>query len=301
MRTLRSVTTPAAGPPLTPLPGTGLRLDDADVPTLVAVWAGSAAAMRDLAADLDDAQWRTSTELPGWTVRDLVAHGTAIERTLLGWADPAHEPDWTSLPHVTSDFGRFTEVPVDLRRSWTRDAVLAEWDETFAARAEALADGPQGLDDEVPGPFGGTMAMRRLLRMRIFDLWAHEQDARRALDLPGGLDSPGAWVSAGQIASALPYVWGKVVGAPPGATVAVRVTGPGVLLVQTVAVGPDGRAARVADGAVAQPTVGLACSWPDLVALGCGRVGPASLRGSLDLTGDPDLGDRLLPALAITP
>ena len=53
------------------------------------------------------------------------------------------EPDWDALPQVTGDFGRATEVPVDLRRGWSPDAVLAEFDASVADRQAALLAGPQ--------------------------------------------------------------------------------------------------------------------------------------------------------------
>lgn len=281
--------------------GTGIRLSDADSATLIAAWEAAHRDLLDMARSVDDAGWRTETPCPGWTVGDLVAHTAAIERQLLGEADPPHEPDWAALPHVRSDFGRWTETPVDLRRTWPRERVEDELADAIDRRLAALLDGPTGLADPVPSQFGGTAPLERVLRMRTFDAWAHEQDMRVAVGSPGHLGSAGAWVTANQLLGALPFVWGKAVGAPVGAVLRVDVTGPGVTATQTVRVGDDGRAARVPDPAT--PTVAVTLPWPDLVALGCGRV-PAddpTLRERLVLTGDGDLAERLLPALSITP
>ena len=76
------------------------------------------------------------------------------------------------------------------------------------------------------GPFGNPTTMDRLLRIRIFDTWAHEQDIRAAIGQDGGWDTPAAAVSQEQIVRALPYVWARTVGAPDGSTVRIEVTGP---------------------------------------------------------------------------
>jgi uncharacterized protein (TIGR03083 family) len=280
---------------------TGIRLSDADVPTLISAWEGTHRDLLSLAAGLDDAGWRTPTDCPGWSVGDLVAHTAAIEKTLVGETDPPHEPDWHALPHATGDFGRWAEVPVDLRRSWPRERVQEELADLIDRRLAMLVEGPQRLDAQVPSQFGGTADLERVLRMRTFDAWAHEQDARRAVGRPGHLGSAGAWVTANQLLGALPYVWGKAVGAPVAATLRVEVTGPGVTARQTVRVSEGGRAARVPD--TWPPTVTLNVSWPDLVLLGCGRVDPddVDLRARVGVDGDDALAARLLPALSITP
>lgn len=122
---------------------------------------------------------------------------------------------------------------------------------------------------------------------------------RRALRTPGHLGSPGAWVSADRLLSSLPYVWGKGVGAPAGSSVRLAVTGPGVEAAAAAVVGDDGRAVAVREGDVPDPAVTLTVSWPDYVALGCGRVPPSSTGARV--AGDADLGARLLAALAVTP
>lgn len=266
---------------------------------MIAVWEGSLLALHDAAATADDAGWATPTECPGWTVGDVVAHVIGIERALGGLADPPHEPDWSALPHVTDDFGRFTEVAVDLRRGRPRASVLDELLDTVDQRREQLLAGPLDVAAEVPGVTGRPTPIVRFLGTRIFDVWAHEQDVRRALRTPGHLGSPAAWVSADRLVAALPYVWGKAVAAPAGSSVRLDVTGPGVVARATAVVGEDGRAVAVRDADVPDPTVTLTVAWPDYVALGCGRVPPGATAARVG--GDADLGARLLASLAVTP
>ncbi len=245
---------------------------------LIDVWRDVMVDLRDAAAR---APWRAPSILPGWSVADIVAHTLWIERSQLGLTDPPHEPDWPQLTHVSSTFGRITEVPVDLRRTRTRDEVLTEFDQTMTAREASLrhlrATDP---DASVRNPLGSMTTLDDLLSMRIFDAWVHEQDIRLAVEDPGHLDTPAAHVAAARMRGSLGRVWGKGVDAPVGATVQVTCTGPGVTFNDTVVRSADGRA-RACDP-VAEPTVALTMSFPAYVALACGR-GPAPVESAGDL------------------
>lgn len=278
---------PTAAPSAAPDPGQGITRE-ADP---VEVWRGAMADLRDAASR---APWRHPSVLPGWTVADVVAHVIGIERALLDRHDPAHEPDWSTLVHVTSDFGRITEVPVDLRRSWPREQVLEEFDVTIADRHTALRE-LQGADPgPVMSPLGTLMPLADMLAMRVFDTWVHEQDIRVGVGDPGHLDSAAAHMAARRMVGSLGFVWAKKVQAPIGATLAVTVTGPGVEFAQTVTRGEDGRGYAI--GAVPEPTVALTMSFPDFVALSCGR-GPADVTTA----GDPALAERTIGRFNIAP
>src|SRR6476659_6630271 len=74
--------------------------------------------------------------------------------------------------------------------------------------------------------FGGVpWDWERLLRNRPLDVWMHEQDVRRAVDLPGGMDSAGARHTAAYLAERLGVVLAKRVGAPAGTTAVLEVGG----------------------------------------------------------------------------
>lgn len=275
----------------------------AGAPVLIAVWLEALSQFADLAEQLDDDAWRTQSRCPGWTAGDIVAHVLSLESELHGDAVPDHEPDWSALPHVSDDFGRYTEVPVDWYRSKDRDVVVAELREIIAWRGQDLADEPTDLNAPMTGPLGFPVPRGRMILTRILDTWVHEQDVRAAAQLPGGLDTDAAIITAEQFSAALPFVWGKRVGAPIGATVRVVVTGPGVTFDRTVVVGDDGRATVVSDASDnAAPTVGVVLDFPLYVALSAGRAGAVDLaRESAAITGDPELAARFLAALATTP
>jgi uncharacterized protein (TIGR03083 family) len=134
-----------------------------------------------------------------------------------------------------------------------------------------------------------------LLSNRPVDVWMHEQDVRRAIGRPGGFDSAAASHVLRTFGRALPMVVGKRVAPPPGTTVRVEVPEAG--LCWTVGVGDDGRAARVEDTVPTTTTVAL--SPEDFVVLAGGRRPPEMTAPRL--TGDEELGRRLLAALAVTP
>src|SRR5690606_29391624 len=125
-------------------------------------------------------------------------------------------------------------------------------------------------------------------RNRPLDVWMHEQDVRRALDMPGNLDSAAARHTVDYLLESLPYVVGKRAQAPVGSVVRVEVAGHEPA---TVAVGEDGRG-RAATDADGDPTVTLAMDRETFVVLAGGRrsAGVDDVR----VTGDRALGERVV-------
>ena len=270
--------------------------EDATFDQLFSAWQSASADFIDLVMPLSQAEWDAPTALPGWSVGDVVAHVGWIEGMLIGEFDPPHEPDWSALPHAVTDFGKITEVPVDLRRSWTREAVLIELADRVSRRTAELESGPRDATLEVMGPLGPA-PLGRVLRMRTLDTWVHEQDIRDALGRHGHLDTLGAQATASQLLPGLGKVWAKLAGAQPGQVLDVRITGPGIEGGAIVAVGDDGRARMVGDDLLDQAgaaTVTLAMSWPAYLALSCGRGEPQPWRDQVVISGDEDLAGRVL-------
>jgi uncharacterized protein (TIGR03083 family) len=193
-----------------------------------------------------------------------------------------------------------TEVGVDARRGKPMADVLAEFDSVLERRSAQLAAGPDDLTTLVMGPFGSDRPLGRVLTMRTFDAWVHAQDIRAARGLPLQLETAAAAVTADQLLSGLPLIWGKTVAASPGTVLALNITGPVVIADLQVGVEDEGRGVMVT-GAV--PDVTLTITWPDLLDVMTGRVGPddASLLERIALTGDEVLASRLLAALNVTP
>jgi len=251
--------------------------------------------MAELGPQLDEAEWKRATEVPGWSVQDNLTHISSIEARLLGRPDPDHElPD--ELPHVKNDFGRSNELYVDSRRTLSGADAFAEFREITAERiAQLRAYGHDDFGAETWTPVGpGTV--RDLLPFRVFDSWVHEQDMRRAVARPGDLDTPVARVALERIVSSMPFVVGKKAGAPDGSTVVFDLTGP---LARTVAIGVDDGRAKLLDASPAQPTVTLSTDTETFARLGCGRVDPGEAlgAGAVRIDGDAALGRRVVESM----
>ena len=134
-----------------------------------------------------------------------------------------------------------------------------------------------------------------LLSNRPVDVWMHEQDVRRATDRPGGFDCAVADHVLRTFGRGLPMVVGKRVAPPVGTTVRLEVPDAG--LGWSVRVGDDGRAAPVDDDIEATTTVALTprTSWCSPV------VAAAHRRREPRITGDEEIGRRLVESLAVTP
>ena len=285
---------------------TPLRYSDADIPALIDIWAGVAAALIDIGRACSADEWAAATPCPGWTVGDLVAHLIGIERRMLGEPPPDHVPDWGALPHAQGPVGRFTELDIDLRRSWPAASVIAEAEETVARRLEMLQAGPQDLGVEVMGVFGRAVPIEYMLALRTFDGWAHGQDARTALGRPGDWAGAGGWISAGRMCAALPFIIAKNMQCAPGTIATIDVTPvdhDSVSFDRTVVIDDDGRGNFASVYSSSTPTFAIRCDWGTFSQLACGRLDIHSddVRRRVDVRGDQELGDRFIEELAITP
>jgi uncharacterized protein (TIGR03083 family) len=254
------------------------------------VWAS----ISDLGTTLTESEWKTPTEVPGWSVQDNLVHIVALEALALGHPAPDHAiPD--DLPHVKNDFGRTNEVFVDSRRDRSGAEALAEFRSVTADRlAQLRTFGPDDFGAASFTPVGpGTV--RDLLPFRVFDSWVHEQDMRRAVGRPGDLDGPVADAAFGRIVAAMPFVVGKKAQAPQGSAVSFQLTAP---LAQPFAVRTEGRAQLVDDVPV-DATVRITTDGETFARLACGRLEPSAALtdGAVQLDGDELLGRRVVEAL----
>ncbi len=266
---------------------------------LIDIWQTAIESIDSLCTPLTDEQWLTQTPCPGWTVADVVAHAIDIESFVGGEPMADHSPDWDRLPHAAGPLSQFIETGIDYRRGRPKDDVLGELRSRTRARRSQLDALPP--DAEVMGISGKPTPLPRVIRTRTFDLWAHEQDIRTAIDDDGNWGSLPAVIAFQQMATALPYVWGKGVEAPNGASVQISVTGPELEADLFAVVDAEGKG--TASGPVDDPTVHLTVTWPQYMRLSCGRIDihDPVVRASLNFTGDGDLADSLLEELAITP
>ena len=260
------------------------------------VW-GSISALCD---GFGEAEWNTPTDCPGWSVQDQVSHLAGSETGILGDPDPDHTPGEAALAHTRSEQGRRNEVVVDWRRSWAGAQVLSDF-RAKTARRVAILRGMSDADFAVemqtpvgPGP------VSEFISIRIMDAWVHEQDIRRALNRPGGMDGAAAAHALGRIIRAMPYVAARRAQAPDGATAVFDITGPAG---RVMPIGVDGGRGRELPQAPDNPTVRITLDAETFGCLGCGRWDPdAVLRaGKVAIEGDVALGESIVRQMNIMP
>lgn len=239
------------------------------------------AATEALGRTLSEADGERPTDCPGWTVKDQVAHMAGLEQIIGGAPAPGIElPD---LPHVRGDVGRFMELSVHVRRGLPLVALV---DELAGMRPRRVADlralCAEGGDPLVPTPFGDR-PLSAGLPVRVFDLWAHEQDIRRAMGQAPRITGLGAEVSLDRVLA----MWPRAL--PPAAEGV-----DGELVVEVT--GPEASTTTITLG-VGGPVATLRGDLGDVTRVFCGRVDPG---GDL-LTGDPTLVAALRPKLGMTP
>lgn len=269
-----------------------------DVQTLAAyieTWRQAVQDFLAVADDLAEDEWALPTDLPGWDVKAVVSHVAHLESILAGAPEETAEIGEPS--HVTGPMGQFTEIGVVTRRDRTPASIIEEIRSVTETRSKALlADPPTDASAPAPGIFGLIgWTQRTLLRNRPLDVWMHEQDVRRAVGRPGGIDSVAAQHVADYLSEAFPFIVGKKVKPPVGTTAVLAVEGsPEVAVV----IGEDGRGRRLPE-VPAAPDVRVATDRATFIAAAGGRRAPEE--GAVTITGDAGLGQRIVARLATTP
>ena len=259
----------------------------------VDVWWGSVRSFTDLLDDLADDDWGRPTDLPGWDVHACAAHTAHLEAVLAG--EPEEAPSADPTDGASSLISMYTEQGVVARQDRTPAELVEEIRRAATARyARLLSDPPtDGRAKPTPIFSGVGWDWQTLLRNRPLDVWMHEQDVRRAVDRPGGLDSPAAVHVVDYLSESLGYVLAKRAGAPAGTTLVLSVEGHEPV---AFVVDESGRGRRLDDVPTA-PTVGLAMDRESFIVAAGGRREPTHVV----VTGDGELAQRVLGRLAVTP
>jgi uncharacterized protein (TIGR03083 family) len=225
----------------------------------------------------------------------VASHVAHLEAILAG--GPEETADVGEPPHVTGFMGRYTEIGVANRRDRSPDQIIIEIREAATARHTALLADPPTEGTATPERiFGGVpWTWEVLLRNRPLDIWMHEQDVRRAVGRPGGMDSAAAWHTAEYLAEAFGFVLAKKAAAPPGTTAVLDIAGSEPF---AFAVNDQNRGERLSD-VPTEPTVRLGMDRASFIVLAGGRCDVEP--GAVGIDGDRDLGERLVEVMATTP
>ena len=254
-------------------------------------------ALSQLCRDLTEAEWKSPTDLPGWTVQDNVSHLVAIERILEGLPGTSHKS--APAAHVKNPIGEANENEIDSRRHLSGAEVLAEWNDIATRRLATL----RAADDayfatETMTPTGpGILA--DFLHIRVLDCWVHEQDIRRALDKPGHLGGPAAEHTIDRLLRTIPIVVGKRAATPEGASVVFDITvdpqhgGVSRHVVCTVTNGRASISPIESDAVLAR----LSMDTETFLILATGRRPFASVQDRVTLSGDRDHARRVAESL----
>ncbi len=279
------------------VPSAPARLTD-----LIDGYAATGAAILALGTACTAADFDRPTALPGWSVKDVLAHVAGLEHHLHGGVDedvevPDHE--W-----IRSPTGRFMERAVEVRRPRAGADVVGEWRDLLPQRLKALRDPALTGDSVVQSPVG-SVPLTEFVFLRLIDLWCHEQDLRDALGRSGNLDSAGAAAFTGYVLDSFPDRAAQRAQLSIGAVVVVESTGP-VLARRAVRIvpGPDGglQGEALPDGrapADGMETTIVRLSTAALTRRGAGRVPTADLEYVVQ--GDADVAVRVLDVLTVTP
>ncbi len=260
----------------------------------VEIWKTACADFIALARTIPDDQAHLPTDLEGWDVADNVAHTAHLEAVLAG--APEETIEFDAGAHIKNLTGHYTEQGVHARRGRSIAELCDEIEAAVAQRyAELQADPPEDGSAPPPRTPGGVpWNTQTLLSNRPLDIWMHEQDIRRAIDLPGGFDSAAAAHTLRVFRGSLPLVLGKRVGAAPGTAVVVEI--PLADMRFGAIVGDDGRAsAGIAD----EPDATITLTPEAYILLAGGRRSPDSVEATI--AGDETLGRSVIGNLAVTP
>lgn len=281
-----------------------------DLAGLIEGYRQTVQAVIDLGHACTPQQFAGSTSCPGWSLLDHFSHIAAVEHYLEGGENP--EVEVSGLDHVHHEFAAWMERGVAARRATPGAEVVVELETLLHNRLATLADPTLTLETEVRAPLDSTMKLGSLLKLRLTDIWTHEQDIREALGRLGDLDTP----AAATFVNSLVRSFARLVRAVPmadGQTVILESTGPvtarmgvrvshdeaGEVTYHSLFTGESesgmGEAVHSAD----DPTTSISLSTDALTRRAAGRRTTGDTTYSV--VGDEDLAARVLDALTFTP
>lgn len=248
---------------------------------------------RQLIEEIPPDHWLSPSILPRWSIFDVLAHIVATERFFAGDPVAAGDVDPPAEGFANAIAERNERWLVTLRALHPHELVALFDEVTKIRRRQLLAMTDHELDAVGWTPIGDA-PYRRLLQIRVFDCYVHEQDVRTSLSLPGHQLGPVVESALDEVEGALGWIVGKRAGAPQGSSVRIVLTGP---LERTWTVVVEDRAHLTNEPL--QPTATLELATPEFLALACGRIQSTAAR-SCTVSGDQGLATQVLANLAFT-
>lgn len=241
----------------------------------------------DATKSLTAEQWGAPTGCPDWDVHDQLAHCVGVERCLLD--EPAAAVADRSDQTDDQAFLRAVQADVWSRRGVPHESLREEAGHTFAQRLRQLRRlEAAALDAEVIGPGGLRLRGARMLRLRVFDLLAHEQDIRRALGRPREPDGTPARLVSEHLLHTWSRHWRR------------DVFGPGEVVIEIDGDPPASTTVELLGSVGNTPRARLRGPLSALLPLACGRS-DAPDGAVVFADGDERLARRVIAAAGITP
>lgn len=244
---------------------------------------------------LTDAQWLAPSPLPGWSVRDIVAHVVGTESMLQGVDTPEGDIDVSTLEHVRNDIGVMNERWVRHLRALPAEELLERFRSVTDNRRESLAAMPETDWNDLTATPAGPDTYGRFMRVRVFDCWMHEYDIRDALGRrPTNPAGASPKLALDEMAASMGFVVGKLGRAPDGSRVSIVLTGP---LARTINVAVEGRGKVVENFGDAEPTATITLDALLFARLAGGRTTLAQHSDAIVYGGDQEVGTRVVEHL----
>jgi uncharacterized protein (TIGR03083 family) len=170
--------------------------------------------------------------------------------------------------------------------------VFAEWKATAAERAHQLqtADAEYFAKPMMMPTGPGTLG--DFLDIRILDLWIHDQDIRRALNITGNHGGPCAEHTIDRLIRTLPIVVGKRAATPEGDSVSITISG---AVQRTIYVSVSEGRANIVAAKPATMSCEISMDSTVFTALATGRKLSTELNWTS--TGDTALAQRIVSQL----
>ncbi len=224
------------------------------------------------------------TDCPGWTVKDHLSHMVGLEQVLAG--SPLPDVELPNLPHVVTELDEYMELPVQARRPLPLVSVIDEMAGMTNRRMSTYRQLIDGGEQDVPGPLGRTRPLSEALERRLFDLWTHEQDIRRACGHPIRDSDETA---SGLVIDTVLGAWAKVL--------PEHVTDDGILRVNVADYASSDIEMIFGDGG---PVAVLGLDLTEVYRLACGRGTTDDILRKATVAGARDLLNAVLPHLNIS-
>lgn len=260
---------------------------------LAADWA----ALDALCSGFSDEQWESPTCLPGWKVKDVLAHVAGLEMMIEG--EPSPDVEVSHLPHVENDFDAMVEVWVEAQRPLGGPAVLDGFRRITATRCEHLESMTQA-DFDAPSwtPVGRDETYGRFMRIRHFDTFLHELDICHAVGEMDRADPDAVTVALTEADNALGVIAARKARLPDGSLVRIDLTGAAE---RTYLISVDGDHAHLSDHSERVPDTTLTMSDTLFLRFIGGRTPPGGHLGAdLTIAGDHEMGMLFASHMAVT-